>query len=490
MTTNVNVIVRVRPLLPREDSECLVRMPADEPGVTYVDHPKGVKSYVFDESVWSHSETQMNYKDNLSFYRSCGYNLLEHLYQGFNVCLLAYGQTGSGKTYTMMGAKEDYGIIPLVVRDVLRQKTALIKDKINCEVTFSYVEIYNEKVRDLLGSSKVCRVREDPVLGPYIEGLTNKSIESFGDFCRFLNTGNALRTTASTKMNDASSRSHAVLTFTLRQTRFEDDADSGQNIGTPVEEIVSNIKLVDLAGSERLAKTQVYNQADRLKEGSQINKSLTVLGRCISILSLGAKAVVPYRDSVLTYLLRENLSGNSRTSMIFCISPTDYVETCQTLGYATQVKKIKTKAKASASKLLTLPIDFEALQKTDQSTIEVLKDEIEALNKQLQDKAKGDDKGLSSLVTYLSRESERQTFEIKYLRNEARIKHDAAKELKAQNWYLGSEIKTMLQNQLQREHQRLLECAGDLMERCGEEADVLQELLTQFSKGRRHKALG
>lgn len=481
MSTNIKVIVRVRPLLPREDSECLVHMPTDEPGKTYLDHPKGVKKYIFDESIWSHSKSEANYHDNFLFYQKCGYNLLEHLYQGYNVCLLAYGQTGSGKTYTMMGQKNDYGIIPLMVRDILRQRDSLIKDKINCEMTFSYVEIYNEKVRDLLGDSKVCRVREDPITGPYIEGLTNVTIESFDEFFLFLDAGNSLRMTASTKMNDTSSRSHAVLTFSLRQTRFSDENDS-QTVGDSVEEMVSNIKLVDLAGSERLAKTQVFNQSERLKEGTQINKSLTVLGRCINILSLGNKGVVPYRDSTLTYLMRENLSGNSKTSMIFCISPTDYDETSQTLNYATQVKKIKTKAKASESKLLAPPVDWAALQVEDQSVIETLKGEIDVLNKELRKFQNTDkDEGVSSLIKYLSRESERKSFEIRYLKNQLQSKNEEFKELKGQNGYLGSELKSTLRKQFSKEQNRLMKSATEIMERCAEESRSLHEFMKEFS---------
>ncbi|GEQ71748.1 hypothetical protein JCM33374_g5434 [Metschnikowia sp. JCM 33374] len=481
MSNNIKVIVRVRPSLPREDSECLVHMPADEPGQTYLDHPKGTKKYVFDESIWSHSKSESNYHDNLLFYQKCGYNLLEHLYQGYNVCLLAYGQTGSGKTYTMMGENNDYGIIPLVIRDILRQRDSLIKEKINCEVTFSYVEIYNEKVRDLLGCSKVCRVREDPLSGPYIEGLTKVTIDSFEDFFSFLNGGNSLRMTASTKMNDASSRSHAVLTFTLRQIRFSDEMRASQSVGAPVEEMISNIKLVDLAGSERLSKTQVFNQSDRLKEGTQINKSLTVLGRCINILSSGSKGVVPYRDSTLTYLIKENLSGNSKTSMIFCVSPTDYDETHQTLNYATQVKNIKTKAKASTSKMLAAPVDWAALQVEDQSVIETLKEEIDTLQQQLRKFQNTEkDGGVSSLIKYLSRESERQSFEIRYLKNQIQSKDEEFKELKSQNGYLSSEIKGVLRTQFIEEHKRLMKCSEDIIMRSVTQAQSMVDFLQDF----------
>lgn len=478
MSSSIRVIVRVRPQLPREEGSCLVEMPAETPGKTIHNHPKGTKEYTFDEAVWSNNPADPHYTDNRAFYRKCGSNLLDYLYQGFNVCLLAYGQTGSGKTFTMMGSGADAGIIPLVVTDILRQKENLVEARINCDVSFSYVEIYNEKVRDLLENSKVCRVREDSVAGPFVENVKTHQMSSLASFLEALHKGNLLRASATTKMNDSSSRSHAVLTITLRQTRFAEDDSLGLSVGEPVEEMISNIKLVDLAGSERLAKTQVYNQADRMKEGAQINKSLTVLGRCISILSLKPKAVVPFRDSVLTFLLKENLGGNSKTSMIFCVSPTDHDETQQTLNYATQAKQIKTVAKANSSTMITPPVDWQSLQKQDESMIDALKDQVESLKKQLEEsEAERASAKVDYMIKYLQRERERELFELKYVKSQVHIRNEEIAELKGQNTYLNSELKAILRSQFRREKSSLLRSVQDLTGTCEREVHAMQNLL-------------
>ena len=149
------------------------------------------------------------------------------------------------------------------------------------------------------------------------------NIENYTQFLKLLAKGNSSRSTASTSMNDKSSRSHAIITLTLKQTKFEkfsgfsSDSDETNSIGDASEEMVSNIKLVDLAGSERLQKTKLYGQQERIKEGTLINKSLAVLGRCINLLSSNPSSLIPYRESILTYLLKENLGGNSKTCMIF-----------------------------------------------------------------------------------------------------------------------------------------------------------------------------
>lgn len=476
MSTNIGVFVRVRPSLPREKSlKCLIQMPVGEPHKTILEISKGTREYVFDECIWSHDTSQSNYLDNEGFYQKCGYSLLVHLYQGYNVCLLAYGQTGAGKTYTMMGHPGEEGIIPLVVRDILLQRDALIKDKINCEISVSFLEIHNEKVKDLFGDSRICRVRESPQSGPYVEGLVEVRVTTLDQFFKILEPANKLRTVASTKMNDASSRSHAILTFKLKQTRFceENDLDSGLGVGSPIEEIVSNIKLVDLAGSERLTRSQNFHQVERLKEGNQINKSLTVLGRCINILSLSSQkhAVVPYRDSVLTYLLKENLSGNSKTTMVFCISPTDLEETQQTLNYATQVKCIKTKAKANASKLVTSAVARSVEMDRDMKSLESLKREIDILNNELDNYKKQEQtNGVSALFNYLERENNRQAFEIKFLKNKVLSKDEELDELRIQSDFHRLEMHSVVQLKLELQRSYFAERAGEISRICGAEA--------------------
>lgn len=493
MDSKVNVLVRVRPPLPRESDVSIVRMPADEPHTTYLEVPENsnqslgltqnrtTKKYIFDESVWSYALQDPNYTDNLAFYRTAAPDLVDHFFQGYNVCLLAYGQTGSGKTYTMMGSEEQPGVIPLMVRDVMRHRDHLVSQKINCDVSFSYVEIYNEKVNDLLDKSRQCKVREHPATGPYVENATVVSIGSYEEFSDVLARGNANRMTASTKMNDASSRSHAVITFTLKQTRFESGSDL--DVGEPVEEMTSNIKLVDLAGSERLAKTQVYGQTDRMKEGSQINKSLTVLGRCINILALGTKLVVPYRDSTLTYLLRENLAGNSKTAMVFCISPCDFDETHQTLNYANQVKKITTAARANST-MLSAPIDWEKLKEMDKSVIDTLRDQVDALTSELHSLKSSSADNVGALMRYLERESSRQVFEIKYLKSIVASQKTQVGELHAQNAYLHRELARGVRSTMSGEKLRVRDDLRWMRSSCSQQSQDIQAVLVEFDPAR------
>lgn len=460
--TKIKVIVRVRPLLPREMSdskECLVEMPPDDPQTTQLRIPidssfykklitrqtgDQTKNYKFDESIWSYNVNDLNYVDNRKFYEKSGKEILEHIFQGYNVCLLAYGQTSSGKTYTMMGDDLHVGLIPQLVRDILKQKELLVNEKINCEIKFSYMEIYNELTNDLLSTkddTKKCRVREHPISGPYVENLTEFKINDYQDFSNKLNFGNENRATARTGMNKNSSRSHAILTITLKQTIFK-DTNNDQML--PDEEIISNIKLVDLAGSERLLKTKVFGQQDRMKEGNLINKSLTVLGRCINMLATnlsnpqGKPLIIPYRDSILTYILKENLSGNSKTFMIFCISPIDFEETYQTLNYASQVKKITTIAKTNAKKLPTTKLDWDQLQKPEDDAIASLKQEIETLTNQLNQKVTTST-NVSNLIQYLEKESVKLRFENKYLKQKNQMKDQLILELNNHMDYLERE---------------------------------------------------
>lgn len=487
-STNIKVLVRVRPLLPREfSSSCnsLISMPESDSKATILKVPVDSayhsqrtkviskqdyspsdesKHYSFDESIWSFDKQNANYINNVNFYHKTGPEIINHFFQGFNVCLLAYGQTSSGKTYTMMGEHDDLGLIPLTIKDILNHKQKLIGEKINCELKLSYIEIYNEQVKDLLSSSmeKKCRVREHPITGPYVENANEYELNNFQDFSNYLTRGNSNRATASTSMNDKSSRSHAIITISLKQTKFLSETDS-EIIGDAEEEMNSNIKLVDLAGSERLSKTKVYGQQERVKEGNLINKSLTVLGRCINLLANNSSVAntnspnqqqsrIPYRDSILTYLLKENLAGNSKSFMIFCISPIDFEETYQTLNYANQVKKIKTSAKANKTKLSASPVDWEELRSMDQSAIETLKNEIKELTNKFKtltastieesptSSMKESDEKTMRLVNYLESESNKLKFENQFLRQKLNDKTSEINELVNHIHYMDNEL--------------------------------------------------
>ncbi|KAJ3282964.1 kinesin-like protein Klp8 [Borealophlyctis nickersoniae] len=411
--SSVKVVVRVRPFNQREidrDCKCIINMQgptavitrpsemghAEVSGRTSVAEMSGrvpgaddTKTFTYDECYWSFGDpTDPEFASQETVYNSIGRELLDHAFQGYNTCIFAYGQTGSGKSYTMMGYKSQKGLIPRACDELFTRIENAKNDNLSFRVEVSYLEIYNEKVRDLInpGNKSSLRVREHPLLGPYVEDLTKMIVSSYADIAAVMDVGNRTRTVAATNMNETSSRSHAVFTVILTQQRK--DPSSGLQSNT-----VSRICLVDLAGSERADATGATGQ--RLKEGANINKSLTTLGKVISQLaegsanggSLGTGAnmsrrrsdasdhppsgsskrstwsgngslsrpkkaadqngvFVPYRDSTLTWLLKDCLGGNSKTVMIAAISPADvnYEETLSTLRYAERAKRIVNKA--------------------------------------------------------------------------------------------------------------------------------------------------
>uniref|UniRef100_A0A665WGX5 Kinesin family member 13Bb n=1 Tax=Echeneis naucrates TaxID=173247 RepID=A0A665WGX5_ECHNA len=300
------------------------------------------QTFAYDYCFWSMDESE---KDKFAgqdvVFQCLGESLLDNAFMGYNACIFAYGQTGSGKSYTMMGSAEQPGLIPRLCSSLFSRTVQEAREGESFTVEVSYMEIYNEKVRDLLdpkGSRQALRVREHKVLGPYVDGLSRLAVASYKDIESLMSEGNKSRTVAATNMNEESSRSHAVFNIILTHTLM--DLQSGTT-----GEKVSKLSLVDLAGSERAAKTGA--SGERLKEGSNINKSLSTLGLVISALAdQGAgknkSKFVPYRDSVLTWLLKDSLGGNSRTAMVATISPAadNYDETLSTLRYADRAKSI------------------------------------------------------------------------------------------------------------------------------------------------------
>jgi hypothetical protein len=322
------------------------------------------KSFTFDNSFWSHSKDDRHYAHQEDVYNSLGEGFLDHNFEGYHTCIFAYGQTGSGKSYTMMGTPEQPGLIPRTCEDLFQRIEAAQNDtpNISYHVRVSYFEVYNEHVRDLLvpvvpnQAPYYLKIRESPIEGPYVKDLTEMPVRNFGEILRYMKAGDASRTTASTKMNDTSSRSHAVFTIMLKQIHHDMETDE-------TTERSSRIRLVDLAGSERAKSTEATGA--RLREGSNINKSLTTLGRVIAALAdpkqgrpgKRSKDIVPYRDSILTWLLKDSLGGNSKTAMIACIAPSDYEETLSTLRYADQAKRIRTRAVVNQDHISTAERD-------------------------------------------------------------------------------------------------------------------------------------
>ncbi|XP_037830167.1 kinesin-like protein KIF1A isoform X8 [Kryptolebias marmoratus] len=355
---SVKVAVRVRPFNSREtekDSKCIIQMSGNTTTIINPKQAKDNKSFNFDYSYWSHTSPEdVNYASQVRVYKDIGEEMLLHAFEGYNVCIFAYGQTGAGKSYTMMGkqdVKDQQGIIPLLCEDLFTKINDNTNNSMSYSVEVSYMEIYCERVRDLLNPKNKgnLRVREHPLMGPYVEDLSKLAVTSYNDIQDLMDSGNKARTVAATNMNETSSRSHAVFNIIFTQKRYDAETDN-------TSEKVSKISLVDLAGSERADSTGA--KGTRLKEGANINKSLTTLGKVISALAevdssqnknkkkKKVESFIPYRDSVLTWLLRENLGGNSRTAMVAALSPADinYDETLSTLRYADRAKQIRCNA--------------------------------------------------------------------------------------------------------------------------------------------------
>ncbi|XP_033484683.1 kinesin-like protein KIF1B isoform X6 [Epinephelus lanceolatus] len=355
---SVKVAVRVRPFNSREmskESKCIIQMQGNTTTILNPKAPKEpAKTFSFDYSYWSHTTPEdPSFASQNLVYNDIGKEMLAHAFEGYNVCIFAYGQTGAGKSYTMMGKQEEgqEGIIPMLCEDLFEKiNEDSNKEELSYSVEVSYMEIYCERVRDLLNPKNKgnLRVREHPLLGPYVEDLSKLAVTSYTDIADLMDAGNKARTVAATNMNETSSRSHAVFTIVFTQKKHDSETDLST-------EKVSKISLVDLAGSERADSTGA--KGTRLKEGANINKSLTTLGKVISALAEVDNCTskskkkkktdfIPYRDSVLTWLLRENLGGNSRTAMVAALSPADinYDETLSTLRYADRAKNIKCNA--------------------------------------------------------------------------------------------------------------------------------------------------
>ncbi|XP_077941015.1 kinesin-like protein KIF13B isoform X4 [Gasterosteus aculeatus] len=349
---NVKVAVRVRPMNRREkdlNTKCIVEMAKNQtilhPGGANLgkgDSRNQAKVFAYDYCFWSMDETDKErFAGQEVVFQCLGESLLNNAFQGYNACIFAYGQTGSGKSYTMMGSGDQPGLIPRLCSALFERTQKEQREEESFTVEVSYMEIYNEKVRDLLdpkGGRQTLKVREHKVLGPYVDGLSRLAVACYKDIESLMSEGNKSRTVAATNMNEESSRSHGVFNIILTHTLK--DLHSGTS-----GEKVSRLSLVDLAGSERAAKTGAAGE--RLKEGSNINKSLTTLGLVISALAEQGTAknknkFVPYRDSVLTWLLKDCLGGNSRTAMVATVSPAadNYEETLSTLRYADRAKSI------------------------------------------------------------------------------------------------------------------------------------------------------
>ena len=363
---NVRVCVRCRPLNENEVKQgCVQCVKVDEvrgsievqpPNQTHGEPPK---KFTFD-IVFGQKSKQVD------IYNQAARPIVDFVLGGYNGTIFAYGQTGTGKTFTMEGVRaipELRGIIPNSFAHVFG-KIAKAEGDTRFLVRVSYLEIYNEDVRDLLSKDQSVRleVKERPDVGVYVKDLSAFAVNNADDMDRIMTLGNKNRSTGATNMNLHSSRSHAIFTVTIECSEKGPDGKHHVRAG--------KLHLVDLAGSERQAKTGATGQ--RLKEATKINLSLSTLGNVISSLVDGKSTHIPYRNSKLTRLLQDSLGGNSKTAMIANIGPADYNfdESISTLRYANRAKNIKNKAKINEDPKDALLRQFQK--------------EIEELRKQLQ----------------------------------------------------------------------------------------------------------
>ncbi|KAL4230043.1 Kinesin-like protein kif3a [Mactra antiquata] len=364
---SVRVCVRCRPMNDTEKGQgCTQVVNVDTVRknitVSHKDHTsrgEPPKTFSFDQ-VYAPDSKQAD------LYNETARPIVDFVLEGYNGTIFAYGQTGTGKTFTMEGVRaipELRGVIPNSFAHIFGH-IAKAEGDTRFLVRVSYLEIYNEEVRDLLGKDQHQRleVKERPDIGVYVKDLSAFVVNNADDMDRIMTLGNKNRSTGSTNMNEHSSRSHAIFTCTVECS--EKGADGEQHVR------VGKLHLVDLAGSERQAKTGATGQ--RLKEATKINLSLSTLGNVISALVDGKSSHIPYRNSKLTRLLQDSLGGNSKTAMIANVGPADYNydETISTLRYANRAKNIQNKAKINED-----PKD--ALLRQFQKEIEELRKQLE-----------------------------------------------------------------------------------------------------------------
>ena len=362
---SVKVAIRVRPFNEREKklgSELCVKM-SGQTVIMLDDEGNESRKFNYDYAIWSHDgfETDDNgyfkkdsplskYWDQEKVYQELGHELLLNAVRGYHCCIFAYGQTGSGKSYSIFGYNANKGIVPIIC-DRMFDGTQLVNDDKNeFSVHISMLEIYNEKIQDLLVDIKNrpkfgLKVHENPKLGVFVKGLSKISVKSYKEIESVIENGNKNKTIGSTLMNATSSRSHTIIRVEVHQKE--------KGLIKTIERF-SCINLVDLAGSEKIAKTGATG--DRLKEACSINKSLMTLGVVIKQLvkkQNGGKTIISYRNSVLTRILQNALGGNSKTTMICAISPSrdNFDETVSTLRYANEAKRIKNNAKINESEV-------------------------------------------------------------------------------------------------------------------------------------------
>uniref|UniRef100_G1TNV3 Kinesin-like protein n=2 Tax=Oryctolagus cuniculus TaxID=9986 RepID=G1TNV3_RABIT len=349
--------------------------------------------FVFD-TVFDETSTQ------LEVFEQTTKPILRSFLNGYNCTVLAYGATGAGKTHTMLGSVGEPGVMYLTMLDLYKSMDEIKEEKV-CSTAVSYLEVYNEQIRDLLVNSGPLAVREDAQKGVVVQGLTLHQPKSSAEILQLLDNGNKNRTQHPTDLNATSSRSHAVFQIYLRQQ--DKTASISQNVR------IAKMSLIDLAGSERASATSA--KGTRFVEGTNINRSLLALGNVINALADTKRKNqhIPYRNSKLTRLLKDSLGGNCQTIMIAAVSPSSlfYDDTYNTLKYANRAKDIKSSLKSNVLNLDNHISQYVKICNEQKAEILMLKEKLKAYEEQ---KAFTDENGKAKLMTSKPEEKEFERF--------------------------------------------------------------------------------
>ncbi|XP_034273103.1 kinesin-like protein KIF18A [Pantherophis guttatus] len=383
---HIKVVIRVRPENPKErdgnfqkvvqvvDKHILVFDPKVEevsffhgkklPNRDITKRQNKDLKFVFDAIFDEHSTQLEIFEDTTKIF-------LDGFLNGYNCTVLAYGATGAGKTHTMLGSPEDPGVMYLTMMELYNSIDRMKEEK-HCSIAVSYLEVYNEQIRDLLVNSGPLAVREDPQKGVLVHGLTLHQPKSADEILQMLDYGNKNRTQHPTDVNASSSRSHAVFQIYLRQQ--DKTASISQNVR------IAKMCLIDLAGSERASATKAKGAV--LREGANINRSLLALGNVINALADPKRKNqhIPYRNSKLTRLLKDSLGGNCRTIIIAAISPSSlfFDDTYNTLKYANRAKDIKSSIKSNVVSLDSHISQYVKICEQQKKEILMLKEKLKA----------------------------------------------------------------------------------------------------------------
>ncbi|NXJ19540.1 KI18A protein, partial [Dicrurus megarhynchus] len=380
---HVKVVVRVRPETQKEKQGSFSRVVHVIDQHVLVFDPKEEEVSFFNKKRLIHRDINKRQRKDLKFmfdaifdesssqlevFEHTTKSLIDGFLNGYNCTVLAYGATGAGKTHTMLGSPEDPGVMYLTMMTLYKRMDQIKEDK-TCDIAVSYLEVYNEQIRDLLVNSGPLAVREDGQQGVIVQGLTLHQPKSAEEILQMLDYGNKNRTQHPTDVNASSSRSHAVFQIYLRQQ--DKTASINQNIR------IAKMSLIDLAGSERANATNA--KGARFVEGTNINRSLLALGNVINALAdPKSKKHIPYRNSKLTRLLKDSLGGNCRTIMIAAISPSSlfYDDTYNTLKYANRAKDIKSSLKSNVVSLDSYISQYAKICNEQKQEILMLKEKL------------------------------------------------------------------------------------------------------------------